>query len=1292
MVLDGGGVWVWGFGGFLSHEGGVGALFGCEMAAGEGAKDDHLQALAGAEPGLAGDEPVVKAKKNSKAAASFFTPLSKKTKVDASVEAVKKVEEVGNDDDFQEPPAILATVPDKRPSRKKAKAGKDQKREADNDPPLLDAQTEGLLSDQRLEVAPSPTKKQTRASPAKKKRKAQLNVADSKPSIGVHGPDLFLQARLAAEENARLSAGKATHPFFARPKAGGARCLVTDETVQSMNGRSLNPAPDRAEKTIRMSPLKPPHPFFSRQNLGSVRTTGIDESQSNYESDTLPPCLPLHITQNTPEEDAKLAWNPNWTWRNMPVKSDCEEIEGTWSFSSYQPSYTWTWPSSKKRKRRGRPVSEVAAFGRVIEYLTGKDAGTQSLLSEEVESNAETQKLLEKFSAYYYPCGHKDSFEHYSALIQPLIERQVKPSSSRNPLWTDRYQPQTSQEVCGNKEGVKSLSSWLQSWREKVLKQKGASKNKEENESSSSDDDSDFEDSPSEIDDNDDLHNCLLVTGPVGCGKSAAIYACSMEHGFTVIEVNASECRSGALIKHKFKEAMESHGLTKRRSTTQVDASDGQMDVEHMFKQGEPCRRSISFNEEPENQLPLSQGVCRNNVPSSSLRGLRVILFEDVDIVFEEDSGFMGALALLARTSKCPIIFSSNSQKPVLPQVTGLQEIRFEQPSTAELVAHAYMVCMAEGVSCSPYIVEHIVKNSDHDLRKLLMLLQFWTQGSPSDTKYLKDASSVENPRVLHSTKHDPNLVNCLLQLDGCPQVPATRIHAADKKLSSEKLNSIESDYDCNEQKPRNDSMDSNAGICEEPGSSENSKKRSLDSYWLYAHDCQHRVLPLLFPNTEPCRVTAEISGCLEDGNQKVMAMIDHEISQWSRHRFDLLQAKEDAEFEARKALRRLQAAARREAKASENFSFTKLIQSSYDSPVARSASNECIKDTLSLLEGHESSSSEEREVDIVHDEDMCELRLSGVKTFGPTLENEECVKLNARRSLETEWVISGPNCTLGLDSDVPASCVINLGVNSSQQSVDLPVPIAEAGSQSTHLPKESSVPLRIEEACLYTPLKDEKLDLNPVPTANLAIHNDVEIPLNAGEESCKPDSSLEHKILNLASSEMEERWSALRSLQLNTSITPGLDTNILLDDVLHDLSACDFLSCRAAAASKASMEQQRLGYDDYSEDNSGDNCTESAAVLAQLRLNQALNIISPSNSLCSDSWQVGPSVLQHEAVREEKQVCEDERVSLLLPQRFRLSGRLARLDYLLFQSQLTPSRAGSEGGTGRATRQRKLI
>ena len=62
------------------------------MAAGEGGKNDAV------------DEPAVKAKKNSKAAATFFTPLSKKTKVAAKVESDKKVdvvEEKKDDDDFQ---------------------------------------------------------------------------------------------------------------------------------------------------------------------------------------------------------------------------------------------------------------------------------------------------------------------------------------------------------------------------------------------------------------------------------------------------------------------------------------------------------------------------------------------------------------------------------------------------------------------------------------------------------------------------------------------------------------------------------------------------------------------------------------------------------------------------------------------------------------------------------------------------------------------------------------------------------------------------------------------------------------------------------------------------------------------------------------------------------------------------------------------------------------------------------------------------------------------------------------
>lgn len=481
---------------------------------------------------------------------------------------------------------------------------------------------------------------------------------------------------------------------------------------------------------------------------------------------------------------------------------------------------------------------------------------------------------------------------------------------------------------------------------------------------------------------------------------------------------------------------------------------------------------------------------------------------------------------------------------------------------------------MAEGVSCSPYIVEHIVKTSGHDLRKLLMLLQFWTQGSPTDNIYLKEACTVEVPKVVHSNKQNPNLVNCLLQLDGCPQVPATRIHAADKKLTNEELNIIEAEYVCDEQ---NDFKELNSGFCEKPGSSENAKKRPLDSDWLYAHDCQHRVLPLLIPNSQLCQVAATVASYLEDASKEVMASTDNEVAQWSRHRFDELKAKQEAELQARKALRKLQAATRKEmnARQSEGFSFMKLMQSSYNSPAAQTASHECIKDTLSLLQGLERSSSEEREGDFAPEGDMREQHVSGVITNGLIHEDEECMNLlpvpyvNPRSSSEIGWTILGHTCIPGLHSDASISDTIDLGGKSSQQSIDLPVATAKAGSQCTYFAVESSVPFGLEDVSVHKPLTQRELELTPVPIENLTIHHDVETQSSAGEQSCNQGASLEDRILNLASTKMEQLWSQLRSLQLPKSITPELDTNILLDGVLQDLSACDFLSSRTASASK---------------------------------------------------------------------------------------------------------------------------
>lgn len=475
---------------------------------------------------------------------------------------------------------------------------------------------------------------------------------------------------------------------------------------------------------------------------------------------------------------------------------------------------------------------------------------------------------------------------------------------------------------------------------------------------------------------------------------------------------------------------------------------------------------------------------------------------------------------------------------------------------------------MAEEVSCSPYMVENIVKTSGHDLRKLLMLLQFWTQESPADDICLEDACAVENPKMSHSNKQNSNLVNCLLQLDGCPQVPATRIHAAEKKLFNDELNPVEPER---EQYPRNALAQSNIGICHNLGLSENCK-RSLDSDWLYAHDCQHRVLPILMPSTEPCQLTVTIASYLEDTSKAVIALADQAVAQWSHQRFVMLKAKEESDFQARKALRKLQAAARKElnGRPSEGFSFMKLIQSSYDSPAALTASNECMKDSLAILQDPESSSSEERESDLMSLEDSRDHHMSDVVTNGFTCEIVECTNpipvpdMNLRSSSDTGWTTDGLDCIPGSRPDVLIPDRVDLGGNISLRSRESSVAATEAGSQHA---AGGSAHLGLEDFTVHVPQREPHS--SPIPINSLTTNLDVGTQLNAAEQSCNQDASLDHRLLFSASSKIEQVWSEMRKLQLRRPMSPDLGANILLEGVLQDLSACDYLSSRSTSASK---------------------------------------------------------------------------------------------------------------------------
>ncbi|KAJ4874309.1 P-loop containing nucleoside triphosphate hydrolases superfamily protein [Raphanus sativus] len=120
-------------------------------------------------------------------------------------------------------------------------------------------------------------------------------------------------------------------------------------------------------------------------------------------------------------------------------------------------------------------------------------------------------------------------------------------------------QPRSSLWVCGNTEAVKLMNEWLCQWRERGFRQaktfcSSDAEQSQDSDYSCSESDSDSENTGAE----DRLRNVLLIVGPVGLFMHVL-----KSKDLKILESNASECRSGTVVKQKFGEALESNSLSR---------------------------------------------------------------------------------------------------------------------------------------------------------------------------------------------------------------------------------------------------------------------------------------------------------------------------------------------------------------------------------------------------------------------------------------------------------------------------------------------------------------------------------------------------------------------------------------------------------------------------------------------------------------------------------------------------------------------------------------------------------
>lgn len=256
------------------------------------------------------------------------------------------------------------------------------------------------------------------------------------------------------------------------------------------------------------------------------------------------------------------------------------------------------------------------------------------------------------------------------------------------------------------------------------------------------------------------IYHTVLISGPNGSGKTAAVYAVANELNFEVFEINPSNRRNGKDIMEKIGDMTLNHHVQKPIgiSRSKDTGDNGRIEtVPYDDKNNDYPEAICSFFKSKSKPIKLQNSSstlnplsvsskskslsCKDSNKEKVAQNLSLkeqkqslILIEEADIIFKEDNHFWSTIENLIAVSKRPIIITCNDETAIPLSRSYLYGILRFQPPPIDIAAdYLLLIAACEGHIIQRDAVMALYEERQMDLRASLSELNFWCQFGVGD-------------------------------------------------------------------------------------------------------------------------------------------------------------------------------------------------------------------------------------------------------------------------------------------------------------------------------------------------------------------------------------------------------------------------------------------------------------------------------------------------------------------------------------------------------------------------------